>query len=442
MRFFHCLASLSAGEGLWVRLLFLIPYFLLSCSISKQISKQANSFLLQDSAIRQGHIGISIYEPATDKYWYNYQSEKYFIPASNTKLFSLYAGMKYLGDSLVGGRFNIKNDTTVIFEPSGDPTFLHPDFKTQRVFDFFKKFKSIRIVNPLFDIDFLGSGWAWNDYKEGYMAQRSILPIYGNTIKVSWINKDSLFISPYIFRSTTVIMKSLKNGFEVSKPWEENKFLFLSGTEKNQEIPFRPDMVTIQGLLADTLKQHAEADILSKEKIINILRSQPSDSFFRIMIHRSDNFFAEQTLLMASNEKLGYMSDSKIIETLLKSDLKDIPQKPRWVDGSGLSRYNLFTPKDFIYILQKLKNDFGLRRLKLILPTGGTGTLSSLYKKDSGYIFAKTGTLSNHVALSGFLITKQNKLLIFSVLAGNFITAATPIRKAIEKFISDLRQRY
>ncbi len=159
-------------------------------------------------------------------------------------------------------------------------------------------------------------------------------------------------------------------------------------------------------------------------------------------MHRSDNFFAEQTLLMASNEKLGYMSDRKMIDTLLKIDLKDIPQKPRWVDGSGLSRYNLFTPKDFIYILQKLKNDFGFERIKVILPTGGTGTLSSLYKKDSGFIFAKTGTLSNHVALSGFLITKQNRLLIFSILAGNYTTAASPIRKAIEKFISNIRQRY
>jgi D-alanyl-D-alanine carboxypeptidase/D-alanyl-D-alanine-endopeptidase (penicillin-binding protein 4) len=131
-----------------------------------------------------------------------------------------------------------------------------------------------------------------------------------------------------------------------------------------------------------------------------------------------------------------------MIDTLLKSDLKDIPQRPRWVDGSGLSRYNLFSPQDFIYILQKLKNEFGLERLKVILPTGGTGTLSTLYKKDSGYIFAKTGTLSNHVALSGFLITKQGKILIFSVLPGNFIGSPTPVRKAIEKFLSNIRQHY
>jgi D-alanyl-D-alanine carboxypeptidase/D-alanyl-D-alanine-endopeptidase (penicillin-binding protein 4) len=31
--------------------------------------------------------------------------------------------------------------------------------------------------------------------------------------------------------------------------------------------------------------------------------SQASDTLFKMMMHRSDNFFAEQTLLMASNEE-------------------------------------------------------------------------------------------------------------------------------------------
>jgi D-alanyl-D-alanine carboxypeptidase/D-alanyl-D-alanine-endopeptidase (penicillin-binding protein 4) len=159
-------------------------------------------------------------------------------------------------------------------------------------------------------------------------------------------------------------------------------------------------------------------------------------------MHRSDNFFAEQTLLMASNEHLGFMNDEKIIDTILKLDLKNIPQRPKWVDGSGLSRYNLFTPKSFVYLLNKMKNEFGLERMKNILPTGGEGTLSSYFKKDAGFIYAKTGTLSNNCALSGYLITSKGKLLIFSVLANNYITGATPVRKAVEQFLQQLREKY
>ena len=91
---------------------------------------------------------------------------------------------------------------------------------------------------------------------------------------------------------------------------------------------------------------------------------------------------------MVSNERLGYMNDAKIIDTLLKTDFKDLPQKPRWSDGSGLSRYNLFTPQDLIAIFNKMKNDFGMDRIKVILPTGGEGTFSSYYKSETGYLFA------------------------------------------------------
>ena len=68
------------------------------------------------------HVGISIFEPAAGKYLYNYQGDKYFVPASNTKIPTCYAAMKYLGDSLVGFRYMI-HDTTIEILPAGDPGF-------------------------------------------------------------------------------------------------------------------------------------------------------------------------------------------------------------------------------------------------------------------------------------------------------------------------------
>jgi D-alanyl-D-alanine carboxypeptidase/D-alanyl-D-alanine-endopeptidase (penicillin-binding protein 4) len=160
------------------------------------------------------------------------------------------------------------------------------------------------------------------------------------------------------------------------------------------------------------------------------------------MMHRSDNFFAEQSLLMVSNEMLGVMNDEKIIDTLLKTDFKDLPQKPRWADGSGLSRYNLFTPQDFVFILDKMKNEFGMERIKVVFPTGGEGTLSNYYKTDSNYFFAKTGSLSGVAALSGYIYTKKGKLLIFSALVNNHQASATAVRRAVEKFLQKLRKKY
>jgi D-alanyl-D-alanine carboxypeptidase/D-alanyl-D-alanine-endopeptidase (penicillin-binding protein 4) len=112
------------------------------------------------------------------------------------------------------------------------------------------------------------------------------------------------------------------------------------------------------------------------------------------------------------------------------------------VDGSGLSRYNLFTPNDFVVLLQKMQREIGMTRLQAILPTGGKGTLANLYKQDSNYIFAKTGTLSGIVALSGYLYTKKNKLLIFSILINNHTGSAGTIRRRVESFLTGIRNRY
>ncbi len=442
-------------EKIFFKVLCSFLIILSPCVVNAQIDKQIANILLTDTAINTGHIGISIYEPATNKYWYNYNDTKYFTPASNTKLFTLYAGMKYLGDSLVGLRYSehkmnyeiITKYTPIVTEITltGDPTFLHPDFKNQPVLNFLSK-KGKIVINKLPQLKMYGDGWSWDDYFDTDMIPLSSFPMYGNTITINWANKDSISIYPKYFRKESEFIGNFDSGFYINKKFGSNHLVFIQGNKKKRAIPFETDLFTFINLLKDTLPNldisYTNGYLVFFDKKDKIIYSQPTDSLFKPMMHHSDNFFAEQTLLMVSNEHLGYMSDEKIIDTLLKTDLKDIPQKPQWVDGSGLSRYNLFTTQDFVYILNKMKNEFGLQRLKVILPTGGQGTLLNYYKKDSGYIFAKTGTLSNNGALSGYLITKKGKLLIFSILVNNYITSGTPIRKAIEQFLQAIRNKY
>lgn len=428
----------------------ILSFFILSssCSIQKKISKQADTILLKDSSISTGHIGISIYEPATGKYWYEHEATKYFVPASNTKLFTLYAGMKYLGDSLVGARI-FNDDGNIYIFPSGDPTLLNKEFSYQPVFNYLnqRKESNITVIDTMWRDEPLGVGWAWDDYNEDYMTERSSMPVFGNIIELSGTPSDLHYMPRFGFDYQYEGTQQLSNAY---RELGSNKFTFkFNGTlKKTFYIPFS----TLKGevnkkILSDTLHQR----ILPKEDFVPfqprdpnviIIHSQPTDSLFKPMMHRSDNFFAEQTLLMASNEHLGYMNDEAMIDTLLKLDLKDVPQKPKWVDGCGLSRYNLFTPQSFVYILTKMKNEFGMDRLKTILATGGEGTLSSYYKKIAGHIYAKTGTLSNNCALSGFLFTKKGKLLIFSVLTNNYQGSATPVRRAVEKFLQGIRNNY
>ncbi len=430
-----------------------ITLFLFSCSVTKQINKQATTILFNDTIVGSGYTGISIYEPATNKYWYNHDATKNFVPASNVKLFSLYAGLKYLGDSLIGLRYQ-QTDSGLVIYPTGDPSFLHPDFKRQPVFDFLKKSTNIIYCTQYYS-ESLGTGWAWDDYNNTYMVQRSEFPIYGNLARISLAN-GKLSIIP------KNIPLELQKGFEkygdnveysFSRKWDSNEIfssiVSLHPTKNIYEIPLETNYNEATHFLSDTLQidinlkgNLATDSIANNDNRLRLIHSQPADSVFTPMMHNSDNFFAEQTLLMAGNEHLGYMNDEAMIDTLLKTDLKDIPQQPQWVDGSGLSRYNLFSPQAMVYILNKLQTEFGMKRLKTILPTGSTGTLKRYYIKDSGYIYAKTGSLSNVIALSGFLYTKKGKQIIFSVLVNNFQGSATMVRRAVEKYVEGIREKY
>lgn len=425
-----------------------------ACSPSHSIGKFAQRELLQQPGLEAAQVGISLYDPAKAAYLYNWQENKYFVPASNTKLFTLYAGLKYLGDSLVGIRYR-QTDTALFIIPAGDPTLLHPDFAAQPVIDFLKKTKkNTYLTSANWRDRALGRGWPWDDYNDDYMPERSPLPVYGNMIR--WVQDSasaSFYSIPDVNWDVRFTTDTLKKAFVVQREFNNNVFEITEGQGKNEErrVPFITNGIASAALLLkDTIGRtvftgtvpRSSGMSASHNSGLSILHSRPVDSLFRPMMHHSDNFFAEQTLLMVSNERLGWMNDTRIIDTLLKSDLKELPQKPVWVDGSGLSRNDLFTPKDFVWLLDKMKNEFGLARMKRILPTGGTGTLASYYKKDSGAIFAKTGSLTGVVALSGYLITKKDHLLIFSVLINNHTAGGTAIRKDIEKLIEMVREKY
>jgi D-alanyl-D-alanine carboxypeptidase/D-alanyl-D-alanine-endopeptidase (penicillin-binding protein 4) len=426
--------------------------------VQKRIYRSAREVVLKDSNLVAAHVGISIFDPASGRYLFNYQGDKYFVPASNTKIPTCYAAMKYLGDSLMAARVEVKESGIMLF-PSGDPSFMHPDFLNQPLLKFLKDQKKTIILNlGNWKDEHWGSGWTWNDYNAAYMAERSPFPVYGNV--VHWfLSGDTLKSFPVLTRRTlgfeTDLTYDLQNGtvsaksFNLDRRIDENNFVFRGARFDfaGATIPLRTDVPTVRSLIEDVTGQDVKVDSIAyehyrgKDKLIG-LHSQPTDSLLKPMMHRSDNFFAEQTLLMVSNEQLGFMSDARIIDTLLKTDFKDLPQRPRWADGSGLSRYNLFTPQDFVAILSKMKSEFGMERIKEVFPTGGEGTLSGLYKMDSGYLYAKTGTLSGVVALSGFLYTKSNRLLIFSVLVNNHQGSAPGVRRAVELFIQGVRNKY
>ena len=417
--------------------------------------------LLDQPGLRPAEVGISLYDPATATSIFDYQGDKYFMPASNTKLFSLYAGLKYLGDSLIGIRYRM-TDTALFLIPSGDPTLLHPAYADQPVIRFLQKAgRNIYLSDNNWKDRPFGRGWAWDDYNDDYAPERSPLPVYANLIRWKFDSVSASFYSiPDIDWPVRFSPDSSKRGFFVQRDVHNNAFEITEGTGGGgeQDVPFITDAnASAAMLLKDTIGRAVNLRRLparwmsfpgiTPAREMNfygdqLIHSRPVDSLFVPMMHNSDNFFAEQTLLMVSNELLGQMNDARIIDTLLKTDLKGLPQRPIWVDGCGLSRNDNFTPRDFIWLLDTMRKQFGLERMERILPTGGKGTLASYYRQDAGYIFAKTGSLSGVVALSGYLITKKDRLLLFSILINNYTGSGVTVRRRMEKLIHYIRDNY
>lgn len=437
-------------------LVLILSGFLFSaCSVSRQLQQSAQTAVLNHPSLQAAHVGISIYEPATGKWWYNHQGDKYFVPASNTKIVTTYAVMKHLGDSLVAGRFATDEEGRLQIFPSGDPTFLHPEFRYQPLFQKMKGYKKILLSTDGWKDQRWGSGWSWNDYDAAYMAERSALPVYGNVATFSLVGNVLRAVpSSVAVRGAQSIGYDPSNrqvkekAFSVERGLDDDTFLLRQATMNfsRAAIPLRTDIGLMSSLLEDTLQAEVVPSSVAPSYAYStkttVIHSQPTDSLLKPLMHRSDNFFAEQALLMVSNEVLGYMNAPDIIDTILKTDLRDLPQKPRWADGSGLSRYNLFTPQSFVAILEKIKNEFGMDRIREIFPTGNEGTLNNFYKRDSTFLYAKTGTLSGVVAISGYMTTARGKELIFSVLVNNHQSTSVRIRRAVEAFLQKLRQNF
>jgi D-alanyl-D-alanine carboxypeptidase/D-alanyl-D-alanine-endopeptidase (penicillin-binding protein 4) len=175
----------------------------------------------------------------------------------------------------------------------------------------------------------------------------------------------------------------------------------------------------------------------------NILFSIHLDSLYRVMMQESDNFIAEQLLLMCANVLSDSLKPEIAIDFMKKNHLADLPDEPIWVDGSGLSRYNLFTPRSIVKLWQKIWETVPQDRLFPLLATGGVnGTIRKWYSADKPFIFGKTGSLSNNHCLSGFLVTKKGKVLIFSFMNSNYTASTNAIRRNMQDILRNIYEHY
>ncbi len=438
-----------------ITLCFMILFFFCACASKRLTLNQNISESLQSSAVFKNHLtGLAVYDMASHQMVFASNAEKYFTPASNTKLFTFYAGLKLLQDSVPALKYVISKDS-LIFWGTGDPSFLHPKIKSQKAFDFLANSnKKLFFAKGIFHGDVFGSGWSWDDFNDEYQAEITDLPVYGNMLHIHQDSLKKMIFKPDLkanFLAEVSIKKKLKpfikrnigsNNLEISDSLPA-KF--------DINIPLKMDYPIAVTLLSDTLLGTGlmpdEVRIIERDSIaINAKKfyGTPVDTLYKMMLLPSDNFIAEQLLLTYAAENNLEMKTSAVIKFVKEKYLTDMPDTPQWADGSGLSRYNLFTPRDMVWLLEQIYNQVNdEKRLFNLLPAGGkTGTLKNLYKSEVPFLYAKTGSLSNVYNQSGYLITKSGKKLIFSFMNNNYTVPTAQLQTEMARIITLIHDQY
>lgn len=447
--------KLNAGlrQGL---IAFLGIALLSACSTTKRTGAESIPYgpevikrqVMEVEQRRHSFVGFALYDPELGQMVVEHNSDRYFVPASNTKLFTFYASQKLLSDSIPALKYAVHGDS-LLFWGTGDPTFAHMDLKNNIAYNFLKnRPEKLYYIEAPFSSTPFAINWGWDDYNYYYQPERSVFPIHGNIIKfVRKKGENGYSAAPAFFKQfiiTDTAAFAPKSIFQ--RTLRTNELAYhpkLAKSEFSQEVPFitSPEL-TVQ-LLADTLKRPVRWVKRPLPKDAQVLYGLPADTVYKRMLQVSDNLIAEQLLVLSSGALSDTLSVERTIRHILNTHLADLPDKPVWVDGSGLSSMNMFTPRTIIAILQMLLEDRPQEKLFPMLAAGGRpGTFRSIYQAEVPFVFGKSGTLSHVHNQSGYIITKSGKTLLFSFMNNNFRVPSSEIRKEMVRIMTEVHEKY
>lgn len=406
------------------------------CSPVRKVNKHLGRQFRNEARSNQ-FTGILLVDAASRDTLFSLNARKYFTPASNVKLFTLYAGLKTLPNRIPALKYAMYRDSIYVVG-TGDPSALHPDLKDSTALNFLRGFPHVTMINTNLLDPAYGPGWSWEDFDAYYMPGRSAFPIHGNILRLVG-RPDSLMVSPPVFRDSLMP----RTGRRARSPLR-NIFFRTPPPGDTLDIPLRISAPLERDLWSAVSGRVVVSGNTLPPTPLETLPGIASDSLYAKMMKESDNFIAEQLMLLVSGTQSDTLSFEAARDRVLEEFLPGIPQRPRWVDGSGLSRYNLFTPESIVYLLDRLYREIPENRLFALLAQGGQdGTLQEWYREGaSPYVFGKTGSLSNNHNLSGYLVTRSGRRVYFSIMNNHFTQPTVRVKEQMQAILQWVRANY
>lgn len=405
-------------------------------------------------------IAVNIFDATTKKNLYAKNDKMLLHPASNMKILTSCAALLFLGP-------DYKFTTNVFYtgEISGGTLEgnlffkggANPDFTTSQLDSLILQIREKGITKiegnifgdvSMMDSLFWRSGWMWDDDPSTDESYLTSLTINDNGIKVVVTkNNGNIFVSTIPHVSFLELKNELTNyadsatRFTVTRDWVSrgNTTLIKGNVGKNFSTDttkinlFAPEKYFLQlakeRMDSAGIKFNGEISFArAPEDAIEIASHQISfNEIIENLNKTSDNLSTELTLsalALKFGEKPATAENGiKAIDSLLKLAGFN-PRNYRFVDGSGVSHYNLVTAELLCGVLKYMYQSHPelCKILVRSFPIAGVdGTLENRMRNTSAQnnVTAKTGTLSGVSNLSGFVTAKNGDKIIFSILTQN-----------------------
>ena len=458
-------------------------FFLLSTQlqaadvIKEKVDKLIN---LTDKHI---NLGIEVKDLATGKTLYKKNNQRYFVPASNLKLYSTAASLMTFGPhyrfktqletnaSMIQGS-KLNGDLYLSLANSPDLTFS----QLKQAFTKLKKNYAIDTIegNLLVKSNFkmlapYGPGWMVEDLRYGFGAPVAPVIIDSNSISLTvspgerigslaqlTIKDNSKSIGLINQVKTIADGKYCPINYQMDK---QNQLTVkgcvnISSVSRDKSVAVKNPWLYLQGVIQHILQQEnikltGQYAFSEKSDMQNVTLVQTSSKPIRSLIYHtlkdSDNLYAESLFLNMGakyfNQLPSWNLSSRALKQLLNKYLSLNLKQATIVDGSGLSRYDLVTPNQTVKLLQAMHSQFPLsyEYMQALPLSGRDGTLYKRMLEDgkADFIRAKTGTMQGVVSLAGLLPSNNGHPLAFAMMingiSGHNYAALYPYLQLEEK---------
>jgi D-alanyl-D-alanine carboxypeptidase/D-alanyl-D-alanine-endopeptidase (penicillin-binding protein 4) len=164
------------------------------------------------------------------------------------------------------------------------------------------------------------------------------------------------------------------------------------------------------------------------------------------ILEPSQNWMTEQlvrALGMELGRKGSWEEGFQVEEGFLTREVGVDSLDIHYRDASGLSAYNLVTPRAMVQILAFMRDSprGELFRNALAEPGEEDSTLENRLTNLEGRVFGKTGTISHVNSLSGYLTTESGREIIFSILTNGSGLPSSQVREGIDAVIQIVARR-